>query len=157
MVISTLKTCYFETSEDIMTKFKSQALHIIRIKYWKASGSGNPPSLIHALRKIAILCIFFAHDYTRPYSDFDHSSRPHFNLNCKESLFSTFKSRLHSLYHCYICLLSRYFTFLKFTYCEKATKFEKKISRLILTLFSNIKTTCEIFSNLCVLLTASEL
>ena len=38
-----------------MTKFKSQALHIIRIKYWKASGSGNPPSLIPALRKIAIL------------------------------------------------------------------------------------------------------
>ena len=38
-----------------MTKFKSQALHIIAIKYWKASGSGNPPSLIPALRKIAIL------------------------------------------------------------------------------------------------------
>ena len=54
MVIPTLKTCYFEASEDIMTKFKSQALHIIRIKYWKASGSGNPPSLIPALRKIAI-------------------------------------------------------------------------------------------------------
>jgi hypothetical protein len=32
-VIPTLKTCYFETSEDIMTKFKSQALHIIRIKH----------------------------------------------------------------------------------------------------------------------------
>ena len=50
-----------------MTKFKSQALHILRIKYWKASGSGNPPSLIAALRKIAILvseqnCMnFFAH------------------------------------------------------------------------------------------------
>ena len=55
MVIPTLKTCYFETSEYIMTKFKSQALHIIRIKYWKASGSGNPPSLNPALRKIAIL------------------------------------------------------------------------------------------------------
>ena len=37
-----------------MTKFKSQALHIIRIEYWKASGSGNPPSLIPTLRKIAI-------------------------------------------------------------------------------------------------------
>ena len=36
-----------------MTKFKSQALHIIRIKYWKSSGSGNPPSL----RKIAIYVI----------------------------------------------------------------------------------------------------
>ena len=38
-----------------MTKFKSQALHIIKIKYWKASGSGNPPCLIPALRKIDIL------------------------------------------------------------------------------------------------------
>ena len=32
-------------SEDIITKFKSQGLHIIRIKYWNAGGSGNPPSL----------------------------------------------------------------------------------------------------------------
>ena len=55
MVIPTLKICYFEASEDIMTKFKSQALDIIRIKYWKPSGSGNPPSLIPALWKIAIL------------------------------------------------------------------------------------------------------
>ena len=38
-----------------MTKFKSQALHTKRIKCWKASGSGNPPSLIPALQKIAIL------------------------------------------------------------------------------------------------------
>ena len=38
-----------------MTKFKPQALHIIRIRYWKTSGSGNPPSLIPALRKISIL------------------------------------------------------------------------------------------------------
>jgi hypothetical protein len=44
-----------QASEDIMTKFKSQALHIIRNKYWKASGSDNPPSLIPALQKIAIL------------------------------------------------------------------------------------------------------
>ena len=49
MVIPNLKTYYFETSEDIMTKFESQALYIIRIKYWKASGSGNPDSLIPAL------------------------------------------------------------------------------------------------------------
>ena len=55
MVIPTWKTCYFEANEDIMTKFKSQALHIIRINYWKASG--NPPSLIPALRKIAILVL----------------------------------------------------------------------------------------------------
>jgi hypothetical protein len=52
---SNFKDCYFEASEDIITKFKSQALHITRIKYWKASGSGSPPSLIPALQKIAIL------------------------------------------------------------------------------------------------------
>ena len=71
MVIPTLKTCYFEASEDIMTKFKSQALHIIRIKYWKASGSGNPPSLIPALRKIAIYVLktefYVLHFCTRLY------------------------------------------------------------------------------------------
>ena len=33
-----------------MTKFESQALHVIRIK--KAGGSGNPPSLISALWNI---------------------------------------------------------------------------------------------------------
>ena len=49
MVIPTLKTCYFEASEDIKTKFKSQALHIIRIKYWNAGVSGYPPFLIPAL------------------------------------------------------------------------------------------------------------
>ena len=36
-----------------MTKFKSQALYIIRIKYWKASGIGNPPFLIPTFQKIA--------------------------------------------------------------------------------------------------------
>ena len=50
-----LKSCQFEASKDIKTKFKPQALHIIRIKYWNPSGSGKPPSLIPALRKIAIL------------------------------------------------------------------------------------------------------
>ena len=55
MVIPKLKTCYFEASEDIITKFKSQALYITKIKYWQASGCGNPPSIIPALRKIAIL------------------------------------------------------------------------------------------------------
>ena len=54
MVIQTLKTCYFEAIEDITTKFKSQALHIIRTKYSRASGSGNPPSFISTLWKIAI-------------------------------------------------------------------------------------------------------
>ena len=55
MVIPTLKTCYFEASEDIITKFKSQAPNIMKIKYGKVSGSGNPPFLIPALRKIAFL------------------------------------------------------------------------------------------------------
>ena len=43
-----LKSCHFEVRKDIITKFKSQAFHIITIKYWKASGSGNPPSLPHS-------------------------------------------------------------------------------------------------------------
>ena len=55
MVIPTLKTCYFEASEDIITKFKSQVLHIIRIKYQKVGGSGNPPSLIAVLWNMGIL------------------------------------------------------------------------------------------------------
>ena len=39
----------------ILKKVKiSQALHTTRIKYLKASGSGNPPSLIPALRKTVI-------------------------------------------------------------------------------------------------------
>ena len=33
MAIPTLKTLYFEASKDVMTESKSQALHIIRIKY----------------------------------------------------------------------------------------------------------------------------
>ena len=55
MGIPTLKSWHFEASEDIMTKFKSQGLHIIRIKYWNASGSGSPPSLIPAHWNIGIL------------------------------------------------------------------------------------------------------
>ena len=38
-----------------MTKFKLQARRTTKIKYWKASGSSNPPSLIHALWNIGIL------------------------------------------------------------------------------------------------------
>ena len=41
--------------ENIFTKFKSQGLYAIKIKYWNASGSGFPPSLIPALRNIGIL------------------------------------------------------------------------------------------------------
>ena len=50
-----LKCWHFVASEDIITKFKSQGLYIIKIKYWNASGSGFPPSLIPALRNIGIL------------------------------------------------------------------------------------------------------
>ena len=55
MGISTLKSWHFEANEDIITKFKSQGLYIIEIKYSNASGSGFPPSLIPALRNIGIL------------------------------------------------------------------------------------------------------
>ena len=50
-----LKSCHFEASKDIMTKFKSQALHIIKINYWNADGSGNPPFFILALLNIVTL------------------------------------------------------------------------------------------------------
>ena len=46
--ILTLKSWHFEVSGDIMTKFKSQCFHIKIMKYWNASGSGSPPSLISA-------------------------------------------------------------------------------------------------------------
>ena len=55
MGIPILRPCHFEASEDTMTKSKQQVLHVIRIKYWKADGSGNPPSLIPALWNIGIL------------------------------------------------------------------------------------------------------
>ena len=45
-VTLSLKSWHFEASEDIMTKFKSQGLHIIRIKYLNANGSGSTPSFI---------------------------------------------------------------------------------------------------------------
>ena len=38
-----------------MTKFKSQGLYIIRIKYWNASGSGSNPSFIPTHWNIDIL------------------------------------------------------------------------------------------------------
>ena len=50
-----LKCWHFEASEDIMTKFKSRCLHIIRIKYWIANASGSPPSFIPAPWNIGIL------------------------------------------------------------------------------------------------------
>ena len=54
LIFKVHKVHHFEASEDTIPKFKSQALHIIRIKYWKASGSGNPLSFIPALPNIAI-------------------------------------------------------------------------------------------------------
>ena len=67
-----------------------------------------------------------------------HSTRPHLTLIAKRAFFrrsnlvpTVFSSPFPlSL----LCLLSRYFTFLKFRYCEKATKFETKISHVILAL-----------------------
>ena len=52
---SNLKCWHFAASEDVITKFKSQGLYTINIKYWNASGSGFPPSLIPALQNIGIL------------------------------------------------------------------------------------------------------
>ena len=43
MVIPTLKTCYFEASKDIMTKFKPQALHIKKSNIGKLLGVATLP------------------------------------------------------------------------------------------------------------------
>ena len=45
MVITILKTCYFKASEDILTKFKSQALYIVSIKYVDMNGNSNQLTL----------------------------------------------------------------------------------------------------------------
>ena len=50
-----LKSWHFKTSEDIMMKFKSQALHTPRTKDCNAGGSGNPPFIIYTLWNIDIL------------------------------------------------------------------------------------------------------
>ena len=55
MVILTLKCWHFEASKYIMTKFKSQGLHIIRIKLWNASSSCFPTSVNPTLWNIGIL------------------------------------------------------------------------------------------------------
>ena len=51
--LKTSKSWHFEASDDVIKKFKSQALQIIR--NFIAGGSGNPPSLISALWNIGIL------------------------------------------------------------------------------------------------------
>jgi hypothetical protein len=55
MKLKTSKSWHFEASADIMAKFKSKALHIIRIEYCNAGWSGNSPSLIPTLWNIGIL------------------------------------------------------------------------------------------------------
>jgi hypothetical protein len=61
MKLKTFKSWHFVATEDIITKFKSQALHAIRMKYINAGGSGsrsgNPPSLIPTLWNKGILFI----------------------------------------------------------------------------------------------------
>ena len=63
------RASHFEVTEDIMTKYKSQGFLIIRIKYWNASGSGSPPSLIPALWNIGILL----HKYAKLHKYMQHS------------------------------------------------------------------------------------
>ena len=46
---------YTKWLKNLITKFKSQGLYTIKIKYWNAGGSGFPPSLIPALWNIGIL------------------------------------------------------------------------------------------------------
>ena len=53
--IPTLKCWHFKASEDVITKLKSQGLYITLIKYWNASGSGFPTSLIPTFWNIDIL------------------------------------------------------------------------------------------------------
>jgi hypothetical protein len=50
-----LNSGHFDASEDIITKFRLQVLHITRIKYWNAGGSDNPPSFNPTLLIIGIL------------------------------------------------------------------------------------------------------
>ena len=63
MVVPTLKTSYFEASEDNMTKSKSKDLHIIRIKYlkniyrYKAIGSNANTSVISTTWKYLSPCL----------------------------------------------------------------------------------------------------
>ena len=64
--------------------------------------------------------------------------------------------QLH-IYVTFGILISKKASLLKFRYCEKTTKFGKKISDLILKLFRNVKTKWEIFTNFCGLLKTSEL
>ena len=50
-----LKSWHFKANEDNITKFKSQGIYTLKIKYWNANGSGFSPSLLPALQNIGIL------------------------------------------------------------------------------------------------------
>ena len=69
MSIPILKCWHFEASKDILTKFKSQGLHIIRVKFLHASGSGSSPSFIPTLWNIGILL----HKKAKLRKDIQHS------------------------------------------------------------------------------------
>ena len=112
-----LQSWHFKSSEDIMTKFKSQALHIIRIKCCNDGGSGNPPSLIYALWRIGILL----------HKQATHAK--HFEREC-----STW--RLHEvpkLYFCSILLSQTFFqlTCIYFSCCFIVWNFYDLITLLI--------------------------
>ena len=81
-----------------MTKFKTQALHIIRIKYLKASGSGNSPSFITAFPKIAIYALK-AKSYVRK-TEFHVLFRTSLKRNDGHSLCSIYCHNSENLDHC---------------------------------------------------------
>ena len=71
-----------------MTKFKSQCLYIIRIKYWNASGSGSPPSLIPAHWNIGIL----------------HSKQAKMRKDMQQSIYLRDLSAIFLKFLCAICM-----------------------------------------------------
>ena len=79
-----LKCWHFEASKDIITKFKSQVLYIIRIKYWNASGCGPLPSLIPTSWNIGIL----NYKQAKLRKHLQHNSVSHFHISCQNSKFS---------------------------------------------------------------------
>ena len=56
MVIPTLKTCYFEASEDMMTKFKSQALQIKKPNIEKLVGVATLPLSSNSIYTACLAC-----------------------------------------------------------------------------------------------------
>ena len=88
-----LKSWHFEASEDIITKFKSQSLYAIEIKFWNASGSDFPPSLINVLRNIGIL----HHKKAKLPKHLQHSV---FNIMCLYLFdWTTFSDSRTEIYH----------------------------------------------------------